>query len=323
MDLFEHFDCRLALVCVSILSHMLCQAAHLPTFRNVQGASFSRLEQLEQAVMDAITLARVVVMTFHPCPSKDEIYQRYFMTLDAIWVRQVFDTIANVPPDQKLDADTIIEIMTSASVAIELQPKFGNLEIALGNHPDLPEDQQLCGKDEFLLAFTFTSLAMGDFAYISICDVAWQYPSLGEIENPPESAKDNGVPMPGYTCDGLGDHDSDFMTTPGGVLLHELMHWPYLIEGIPNYDMIEEGPMGLPQIKDFEGPTPPNGYGAFNAKQLTRDGIQNADNYHWYAQSKYWSWRYKKTFGPSMDPKDDTVRLGRRLAPAPPESDEA
>jgi len=48
--------------------------------------------------------------------------------------------------------------------------------------------------------------------------------------------------------------------------------------------------------------------------------IQNADNFVWYAQSKYWSWICQKTFGAAVDPSDDEKRLGTRATQAPPES---
>lgn len=245
-----------------LLSSKLC-CASLPEFSIAEGVTVAQPDQrLQEAFKDALILARVTAATFDTC---DGVFLRYFRTLEATFVQDVFRTIANFPVEEQIDDQTIIEIISSASVVSELQPKLAKLEIALGNHPALPEDRNLCGTQSAggtVFAFTYADpSALGDVALISLCEQTFQYPSLQEIENPPSTVRDaEGNPLLGYTCDGLGDHDSDWMSSPGGVLLHELMHWIYLLEDIPNYyDLIEENELGDHQIGDFNGPNPPDG----------------------------------------------------------------
>ena len=218
----------------------------------------------------------------------------------------------------RLDEDTVLDILSSAPVH-DLAPLFNHLELSVGNHPDLPETKQLCGTSQngvTPVAFTFLSQALGDWAWVSLCDDIWQYPSLEEILDPLNLKKGS----PGWGCDGLGDHDSELMTSLGGVLLHEMMHWSGLLEDVPNFDdLIEEGEIGFPQIGDFQGPSPPDGYGSFHAKQIK--SVENADNYRCYAESKYWQWKCGRVFKESMDVADDQARTGARHEPAPPETE--
>ncbi|KAH0846183.1 hypothetical protein FOPE_12510 [Fonsecaea pedrosoi] len=152
-----------------------------------------------------------------------------------------------------------------------------------------------------------------------MCDEAFEYPSPEEVANPPSSVKaPEGNPEPGYTCDGLGDDDSDWMTSPGGILLHELLHWTFLLDDITGFsDIIDENDDEFPQIVDFWGPDPPDGYGPFHAMQLRSQGayvaIQNADTYRCYAQSKYWTWKCGKSFGRAQSDEDNTRRTGIRI----------
>ncbi|EXJ90668.1 hypothetical protein A1O1_03772 [Capronia coronata CBS 617.96] len=247
---------------VFFLGSNLCNAS-LPEFSIAEDVTLEQADQkLQESFMDALILARVTATTFSAC---DASFLRYFRALEATFVQDVFETIANFPLDHQIDEETVIEILSSASVASELQPKFAKLEIAIGNHPALPEEKNLCGtQSEGGTVFAFTYLdpsALGDVALISLCEETFQYPSLQEIENPPDHVRDaEGRPLPGYTCDGLGDHDTDWMSSPGGVLLHELLHWIYLLEDIPNYhDLIEMNEMGDHQIGDFDGPNPSDG----------------------------------------------------------------
>lgn len=230
----------------------------------------------------------------------------------------MFKTIANIPLTTKLDDTTVLEILSSVPVN-DMATLFDHLEISVGNHPDLPETKQHCGKSEngmTPVAFIFLSQALGDWAWVSLCEDAWQYPSLDEIYDPHDARKGS----PGWGCDGLGDHDSELMTTIGGLLLHEIMHWSGLLENVPNFDdLIQEGEIGFPQIGDFPGPNPPDGYGSFNAKQLK--SVENADNYRCYAESKFWQWKCGRAFKESMDSADDQARTGARYEPAPPETE--
>ncbi|KAI1623127.1 hypothetical protein EDD37DRAFT_682610 [Exophiala viscosa] len=316
-----------SLVIVLLLIITPCQAV-LPEFIIAEGTKVQEPQQaLQQSFKDAITLARVAGSLLDPC---EGVYLRFFCAIDAVFVKQVFQTIANIPLNSEIDGNTVVEILSSAAVAENLQPKFSSLELALGNNPSLPASKQVCGKQVDggqIFAFSYIDPgALGPVALVSLCDPTFGFPTLVEIEDPSADHRDaDGDPLLGYTCDGLGDHDTDWMQTPGGVLLHELMHWTYLLEDIPNYeDLIDENEDGFPQIADFAGPNPGDGYGPYNTMRLRQvkaaETIQNADSYVWYAQSKYWSWKCGRTFGPSVDPSDDEKRLGVRAIQAQPES---
>jgi hypothetical protein len=230
----------------------------------------------------------------------------------------VFKTVANIPLAAKLDDTTVVDILSSSNVH-EMSPLFNHLVLSVGNNPDLPDMKQLCGKSAngvTPVAFTFLSHALGNWAWISLCEDVWQYPSLEEIYEPLDARKGTL----GWGCEGLGDHDSELMTTTGGLLLHELMHWTGLLENVPNFDdLIGEGDIGFPQIGDFPGPNPPDGYGPIHAKQLK--SVENADNYRCYAESKYWQYRCGHAFKESKDVADGQARTGARHEPAPPETD--
>ncbi|KAK4945581.1 hypothetical protein LTR10_015200 [Elasticomyces elasticus] len=325
----EHFSTiALRSLVIALLLIITPSQAALPQFIIAEGTTVQAPQQaLQLAFKDAITLARIAGSLFDPC---EAVYLRFFRAIDAVFVKQVFQTVANIPLDAQLDADTVIEILSSAAVADNLQPKFESLELALGNNPSLPSSKQDCGKQVDggeVFAFSYVDPgALGPAALVSLCDQTFEFPTLQEIEDPPARYRDGeGNPLPGFTCDGLGDHDTDWMQTPGVVLLHELMHWTYLLEDIPNYeDLIDENEDGFPQIVDFAGPDPVDGYGPYNTMRLRQvkaaETIQNADSYVWYAQSKYWSWKCGKTFGPSVEPADDEKRLGIRAIQVQPES---
>jgi|SRR5271155_3743541 len=99
-----------------------------------------------------------------------------------------------------------------------------------------------------------------------------------------------------HKCECLGDTDSYLMQSGGAVLLHEFMHWRALTSQAPGFDDFI-GP--TPEIiTDWKpGPshaftTPKNGYGPQRSAELVThangDARRNADNYMWYALSKYW-----------------------------------
>lgn len=252
----------LTLVASLLVAALHTSFAATPQFFIPKGTSLQQpQEQLEQAFKDAVTLARVTASLFDAC---EPAYTRYFRAIDAVFVKNVFRTVASIPFGSNLDADTIIDVLSSSPVH-DLQPKFEKLEIALGNNPSVPRSKQACGK-QFGggTAFAYSYIdpaALGPVALVSLCEDTFLFPTLDQIENPPPEKKDGqGKPLPGFTCDGLGDHDTDWMTTPGGILLHEMIHWTYLLEDVPNYDdIIDENDDGFPQIADFGGPDPPDG----------------------------------------------------------------
>ena len=245
------------------------------------------------------------------------MYQRYFTALDAVFVHNIFKTLANMPLEIELDENTSLELLSSEAVT-SLNPMFSKLEISLGDHPDIPESAKHCSTSSTTAAFCYTSRALGDWAYISLCDTIWQYPSLSEIEHSSDPSKRG---EPGWGCDGIGDHDSEYMTSPGGILLHEMLHWYGLFQDVPYFDqVIEENSVGIPQIGDFQGPKPPDGYGSFHAQQLR--SVDNADNFRVYAESKYWGFTCRRSFKGSTDTADDELRTSQRSTQLPPINDD-
>lgn len=84
-------------------------------------------------------------------------------------------------------------------------------------------------------------------ALISICDVAFRFPSLGQIAD---------VDKAGPGCNGLGPYDSGWMTPLGGLVLHELFHWRYLLRDVQGFDDIVqelEGEKDENIIVDYDG----------------------------------------------------------------------
>lgn len=127
---------------------------------------------------------------------------------------------------------------------------------------------------------------------MAACELSFAYPYLGQIENPPAWTRDprTGIAQPGYGCGGLLDHDNDYMMSISGIILHELIHWSFLLRDIPNFnDYTTEAPGGQKKIPDWDGPFPEDGYGPYNAfliNNLTANqaralfhSLNNADSY--------------------------------------------
>lgn len=143
-------------------------------------------------------------------------------------------------------------------------------------------------------------------AYTQVYKRAFDFPSFDEI-------------FTKRGCGGLGQYDSGLMTSLGAHLLHEMVHWRLLVRAENNrerFDAVIPHVVILPDpddedleieeehdyIDDYdrdqqEDPEidPLTGYGPKNAHDLVVNGggasFRNADNYRWYAVSKYWSWR--------------------------------
>lgn len=171
-----------------------------------------------------------------------------------------------------------------------------------------PEEQpDLKGGELELFCTTFQDYGENDDkAFTQFYKRGFDYPSLEEI-------------FTLRTCQGLGPSDSGLMTTVGAHLLHEMVHWRKLVRTDNNkerWDAVvvhnqwiedpdEEGKYEEEEIdivtdydkNNYKNPPakPVTGYGPINAHQLALNGnrasFQNADNYRWYAVSKYWSWR--------------------------------
>ncbi|EHY54310.1 hypothetical protein HRR81_004650 [Exophiala dermatitidis] len=329
---------RLQLLLVFFMSFMTLSSANLPQLVVPLHTSLQDPgPKLQQAFKDSVMLARVVALTFDPC---EEVFLRYFTAEEADFVKHAFRTLANVPLDVMINEETDIGGLLGAPTSPgTLQPKFANLDIALGDHPDIPAADRLYGhlSEDGLLFDAYTYLDVDEFELsdeasqvdmISLCEQLFQFPSLDEIEHPPNEpwARDaQGNPLPGFTCNGLGNTDSDWMVSPGATLLHELMHWSYLFKDIPGFSgLIRQDEAGLPQIRDFSQPNsnPPDGMGAYHARLLRDLGpytaIQNADSYRWYALSKYWTWKCKRGFAAATSDLD-VYKRGPRTSASQPE----
>ena len=231
------------------------------------------------------------------------------------------ETIANIPLDSVIDPTTAQQIMNSNYV-VGLSPKFANLTISLGEPPYMPENWRgYCSRDG-VGAMVFNQVGN---ATVVLCPQVFNYPTGLEIVNPPAWARDaQGRPLPGFSCDGLGDHDTDFMRVPASFVLHELVHWARPLDTIPEWTQMTQTDQGYHVIQDFWGPNPPDGYGPYNTLQLNLLSVgnpaaygifpaqNNADSYVWYALSKYWEWVCQRGFGPATSPDDATRRFAAR-----------
>lgn len=202
---------------------------------------------------------------------------------------------------------------------------------------EVPPDEQpdLDNPDLEISATTFQDLGPeGQKAYTQMYKRAFDFPSLNDIFNK-------------RTCSGLGQYDSGLMTSLGAHLVHEMIHWRLLVRDLNNkqkYDEIIPHTIYLPDPEDeeedeevvqdfiddynkneYKDPDidPSTGYGPANTHLLVINGgmasFRNADNYRWYAVSKYWSWRctlaargQKVVFGQQDNNQlgDDIIPLG-------------
>ncbi len=208
----------------------------------------------------------------------------------------------------------------STIVTGSLNSKFPKLEIAIGDHPDRDDQSERC-EDDHIDGFYSFNPNDPTAGLLSICIGAWRYPSLDDILEPPPSWKGT----PGFECDGLGPRESNLELPLGGVILHEMLHWPYLFQNdvpdwstkvptLPQYPTIR-------QIPDYKDPTgnPPDGYGPYYAPQLKnvpkgKWGPQypittnNADSFVYFATTKYWSLKCNRDFAPPVDEDDAEQR---------------
>ena len=262
-----------------------------------------------------ILLATTISCIFDPC---SEAFNRYFTPEEADWVRSVFRRIANIPLDTVIRGPDSVEPLFKLRETTGFHPTMSALIISLGNHITSP--QPIC--DNIMSATGYYVLSTRDTPLICTCLSAFcSYPDRAEIENPPAWASDKfGIPLPGYTCIGLTDHDSDLMLFPGALLLHEMMHYTNLLEDLPGWDKyIGIGPNGR-QIVDWNGKNPSNGYGPWAARVLNLLSIgkkddyppyvtlNNADSYIQYALSAYWGWKCQTVFKEAASAGDNSLR---------------
>ena len=101
----------------------------------------------------------------------------------------------------------------------------------MGDHPSLDEAEKQCSKqhDYLYSAYTVQFGELEDRALISICNDGFKFPGLKQII-------DAALPLSqgGPGCAGLGTHDNGLMTSLGGQLLHEFVHWRYLLQDVSN-----------------------------------------------------------------------------------------
>lgn len=174
---------------------------------------------------------------------------------------------------------------------------------------EIPQSEQpdLENPDLDLFCTTFQDRGPeGNRAYTQVYRRAFDYPSLNDI-------------FTKRTCAGLGRYDSGLMTSLGAHLLHEMVHWRLLVRASNNEEQFDEviphtvlvpDPNDEDELQEedrdyiddydrnqYEDPDidPRTGYGPTNAHELVINGddacFRNADNYRWYAVSKYWSWK--------------------------------
>ncbi|EXJ70606.1 uncharacterized protein A1O5_06676 [Cladophialophora psammophila CBS 110553] len=247
-----------------------------------------------------------------------KVFLRYFRPEDADFVKNIFRTIANIPLDAVITGQTLVSVLTTPNT--ELNPRFRQATLSISDSL-LPPDRQGCtGR---INAFMFEDDSHGN-ANIYLCDPYFGWPSIEDIADPPQTpwARDNqGRPLPGYSCDNLGDYDSDWMKTTGSTILHEFIHWSWFFVYVPNWYIFIRGGT----IDDYRGPNPKHGYGPYRARQikdiygsLTQpypETLNNDDNYVYYALSKYWSWRCGKQFGATPSSRDARRRKSSGFRP--------
>ena len=101
----------------------------------------------------------------------------------------------------------------------------------MGDHPSLDEAEKQCSKqhDYLYTAYTVQFGDLEDRALISICNDGLKFPGLKQI-------MDAALPLSqgGPGCAGLGTHDNGLMTSLGAQLLHEFVHWRFLLQDVSN-----------------------------------------------------------------------------------------
>lgn len=236
----------------------------------------------------------------------DAVFARYFRPQDATFVEQIFRTIANIDLNLPMLPEAIRGILQNTP----LNPAYEHLFISIGDHPVTADTECAIGIPGSRL-FGYLLEQSDGSAYMSICDMCLEYPTVGEISR---RRWPNGTERgPGFGCDGLLNRETEFMHSCGATVLHELIHWSALLQGIPAYNQLIpfDHALGFRSIDDFTGVDPPNGVGFFNSKRLKDLGnnpLHNADNYATFAVSSFWRWRCRRQFGPALSTTDDDAR---------------
>lgn len=145
-------------------------------------------------------------------------------------MEDIFRALANLDPDfdpSQMGRDAILEWLNAANHNT-FNARLAQVTVSYGDDPQLSEAQlnaqpYRCGT-RGVKSYAYIWSNDRTRAHISMCrEVFDTYFSLPYTQNPP--AQDVGI-IPGLGCDGLGDHETDYMTSPGSAFLHELMHIP-------------------------------------------------------------------------------------------------
>ena len=159
----------------------------------------------------------------------EQYLDRYFAAkTDATFVQNIFKAILGISFDNPgLTADDLLNIMQTDAPPNILPATYGKLSISYGDHPRIPQSildaRKTCKTFGVRGYIVFSGQGIGG-ALISLCpDLFALYYSLDQTLIPSDDLKKKGIP--GLTCDGLGDHETDFMRSPGQTMLHELIHW--------------------------------------------------------------------------------------------------
>ena len=154
----------------------------------------------------------------------------------------MFRAIANIELDEHFEPGNVGQVLQEMDMDAALSPKFDRLSMAYDDNPNLLDVTQndRCAKKVTAAYTEYDPVRYDNWDVMSICGVVFEtYYTLHDLEHPPVWALDgNGHPEAGFSCDGLTDHDSAYMMSPGAVLLHELLHWPYLFEDVPGYSTL-------------------------------------------------------------------------------------
>ncbi|KAJ9610531.1 hypothetical protein H2200_005308 [Cladophialophora chaetospira] len=317
----------LRLLSIGLLAFFLTSTslAALPLLWTDSKAPQEYKDRFAIAWKDCIELARFAAVSFQG--TCDPTYQRFFEEEEdaANFVKNVFRKIANIPFDAVFDDQSAQEILRSDTVT-GLSPEYAKLTIALDESPWLPShDKGYCNRNSAFGALLFNQFT-DQGATSLLCPGLMTYPTISEIIYPPPNLQYDaqGNQRPGWGCDGLLERDTELMLSPGAWLLHELSHWTFFLQDIPDYNrFIQPIPNsnGLLCIVDYRGTTPITGYGAYNTQLLKKrvvsnpsdfgpyPTLNNADSYLWYAESKFWTWVCQKNFREAQDPSDDFLRF--------------
>lgn len=233
-------------------------------FANFKPNHCAESTKVKTAFGDALELALTVLKADYNGPS----FTRYFQPADELQVRAIFTAL--------LQASTMI---VGESV-LDLWKLFTiHYDVTTDPRPVPSED---CSADTTLMGYLLTGEddpRLGNQAVCVLCPRAFTYHNLRDIP-----------------CSDLDAVVSRKMDVIGSTILHEVLHWEYLItpfsEGEPLVDW---------ELNPPNWPAPPDGYDPYNAMQINRlstepekpgstspNPVRNPDNYVWLVLEAWW-----------------------------------